>query len=367
VNAKSGLARVAAGLALLAVLYAIKVPAPDPRMAAEKAGSHRVALFVNGTLGDKSFFDSAARGVRGAGTRHGLRTKIIEAGTDPTRWASSLTDVVVSGAFDIVVVGGYAMVAHVEKLAAVYPRQRFIVFDAAVSPQRCACPNVYSVTFRQNEAAFVAGYLAARSVASDGAASRQPPTLGVVGAMQIPVIEDFVVGFKAGATQAAPSTKVIVQYVNSFSDPATAKEIAKALYGRGAEVVFQVAGGSGHGVLEAAGEAGRAVIGVDADQYELFRSSHPERARAILTSVLKRVDTALELSLAQVQQGQLPFGTAQSLGLAEGAVALAMGSERMRALPPALREELAKVQRQVISGAVQVPSALVSSPSPGGR
>lgn len=359
--------RAAAAIAVVGLLYAVKPSAPPGEAGTGAQTSPRVALFVNGSLGDKSFFDSANRGVQQARAQLGLRARVIEAGIDPTRWEPAFVDVLEGGGFDIVITGGFAMVDLVQRVAPRFPAVRFIVFDAAVDAARCACGNVHSLLFRQNEGAYLAGWLAAQ-LGGNGdpapAAARPDPLLGVVGAMQVPVIDDFIVGFAAGARAARPGVRLVQQYVNSFTDPATAKEIARALYGQGAALVFQVAAGSGQGVIEAAAEAGRPVIGVDSDQYALFQAAHPDRAKVIVTSVLKNVDVALLRSLRQHVAGTLPYGQSQSLGLREGGVSLARGAPALEGQPASLLAGLAAQQQAVIDGAVAVPSAFAPASAP---
>lgn len=345
-NLPSALRSLVVFVAIVLVLYALKLPAQAPAAGTQPA---RVALFVNGTLGDKSFFDAAARGMKTAHRDLGMTTRVIEAGLDPTRWESALADAAEGADFDVIVTGGFAMVSLVQRLAPLYPAKKFIVFDAAVDYVKCRCDNVHAILFRQNEGAYLAGFLAARAAAA--------PSLGFVGGMQIPIIEDFFIGFRAGAKAADPRVQVAHQYVNSFTDPATAKEIAKAMYGQGVALIFQAAAGSGQGVIEAAAERRRPTIGVDSDQYALFKGPSPELARFILTSVLKNVDVAIHRALAQHRAGTLKYGTTDSLGLAEGGVSLATGSELLATLAPQVREELAAVQRDIASGAVHVPSA----------
>lgn len=319
----------------------------------------RAALFVNGTLGDKSFFDSAAQGMRQARQVLPVATRVVEGGNDPTRWESALADLADSGDYDLVVVGTFTMVPYVQKLAAQFPRMHFIVFDAAVDYARCACANVHSILFRQNEGAYLAGYLAAmllRERALPGLPA--DASLGVVGGMQFPVIEDYMVGFRAGARAADPRVKVASQYANGFSDPAAGKDIANAQMAAGAGLVFHAAGATGQGVNEAAAQAHRYAIGVDLDQYALYRHSNPARAGAIVTSVMKNIDVALVQALRLASQRQLQWGRAQSLGLAEGGIALAPGSQVWQALAPGLLQRLETVRQEIVSGRVRPPSAL---------
>ncbi|MEE3625390.1 BMP family ABC transporter substrate-binding protein [Nitrospirillum sp. BR 11752] len=316
----------------------------------------RVAFFVNGALGDKSFFDSAARGLRQAEADLHLATRTIEGGYDPTRWESGLVDLADSGDFPIIVTGTYTMGPLVQKVAPDYPDVTFILFDGVVDYTHCACGNVYSMRFRQNEGGYLAGVLAA-GLARAGTIAGAGEMVGLVGAMPIPVINDFATGYGAGAQDAAPGITVLRQFANSFSDPATGKEIAKAQYGQGAGVIFQVAGATGQGVIEAAEETGRYVIGVDSDQAALYRTSSPRRAARILTSVMKNVDAAILRALRLWQQGRLPLGRTESLGLKEGAIGLADNPEAALTVPPAVRAAVAAARQRIIDGTLAVPTA----------
>lgn len=344
---------------LLFLLAAVGERADKRRSGAVKL---RAALFINGTLGDKSFFDSAASGMRQA--REGLPVfvKIVEGGTDPTRWQAALTDLADSGDYDLIVTGTFTMVPYVQALSRQYPEARFVVFDAAVDYAKCGCPNVHSILFRQNEGAYLAGYLAARLDQAGLPGVPRGSGLGVVGGMQFPVIDDFIVGFRAGALAAVPGATVLTQYANSFSDPAAGKEIAKAQFGRGVGLIFHAAGATGQGVNEAAREGGRYAIGVDMDQYALYREANPPLAARIVTSVVKNVDVAVLRAIEQALQGRLGYGRSESLGLAERGVSLARGSQVLAQASPELLQSLDTVQAAVARGELRVPSAFTPVP-----
>lgn len=323
----------------------------------------RAALFINGTLGDKSFFDAAASGMRQARDTLPVFVKVVEGGTDPTRWQAALNDLADSGDYDLIVTGTFTMVPYVQQLAEQYPDVRFVVFDAAVDYVRCRCQNVHSILFRQNEGAYLAGYLAARldQIGLPGVAPGSG--LGVVGGMQFPVIDDFIVGFRAGAQAAVPGETVLTQYANSFSDPAAGKEVAKAQFGRGVGLIFHAAGATGQGVNEAALEGHRYAIGVDMDQYAMYRVSNPQLAARIVTSVLKNIDVAVLHAIGQALQGQLAYGRSQSLGLAERGVSLARRSDVLAQAPAEVLRSLDEVQAAVERGVRRVPSAFNPAPA----
>jgi basic membrane protein A len=350
---------------LFAALYGLA--ALGERADARRSGEVklRAALFINGTLGDKSFFDAAAKGMRQARDTLPVQVKVIEGGTDPTRWQGALTDLADSGDYDLIVTGTFTMVPYVQQLAEQYPGARFVVYDAAVDYARCRCQNVHSILFRQNEGAYLAGYLAALLDHAGGLPGVPAGSgLGVVGGMQFPVIDDFIVGFRAGAQAAVPGETVLAQYANSFSDPAAGKEVAKAQFGRGVALIFHAAGATGQGVNEAALEGHRYAIGVDMDQYAMYRASNPLLASRVVTSVIKNVDVAVLRAIGQALQGQLAYGSTQSLGLAEQGVSLARQSDVLSQASPEVLRALDAVQAAIARGERRVPSAFSTTKEP---
>ncbi len=304
-----------------------------------------VALFVNGTLGDKSFFDSAQRGMVRLKDELGLATRTVEAGHDPTKWKSSLIDLADSGDYDVIIVGTFTMVSLVEQVASEFPEVNFILFDGVVDYSK-GLKNVHSLVFAQNQASYLAGVVAAKA--------SKTGTLGFVGGMEIPVINDFLAGFKAGAKSVNGNVKILTQYANNFGDPAIGKEIALAQYGQGADVVFAVAGGTGQGVLEAAAEQGKLAVGVDSDQAAIFAASNPKIASSIVTSALKNVDNAIFDAVKRYSGGENIFGKIEAQGLATGGVGVVVDNTTRMYIS---QQEIDAISADVVSGKVSVPTA----------
>ncbi|MFZ6773912.1 BMP family lipoprotein [Undibacterium sp. SXout7W] len=344
----------AAGILLL--LYGVAAMGRLAEGSKSRQVQLRVALFINGSLGDKSFFDSAVSGLYAAKKDFPIMAKVIEGGTDPMRWESALTDLADSGDYDLIIAGTYSMVPYVQKIASGFPAMKFVVFDASVDYAACACKNVHSILFRQNEGAYLAGYLAARLMETGLPDVQAGSGLGVIGGMPIPVVDDFVGGFLSGAKAAVHDIHVMTQYANAFSDPAVGKEIAKAQYQQGIGLIFHAAGATGQGVNEAAEEARGYVIGVDMDQYALYEKSNPSRAARIVTSVMKDVGISIYRSIQQELNGQTTYGKVVSLGLAEGGIKLARNSKVMANTRPAIVQAVNDQERAIILRKVIVPS-----------
>lgn len=317
----------------------------------------KVVLFINGVLGDKSFFDSAQRGVDKAEKELGIQSKTIEAGIDETNWESALIDTAANEDFDVMILGTWQMISFLEQVAPQYPDKKFILFDSNVNYESGCCDNVYSVLYKQNEGSYLAGVYAG-AMTTQGIDGMNPDAvIGSVGGQEIPVILDFMVGYEQGAKDTNPDVTIIRQFADSWNDPAKGKELAKAQYSQGADVVFQIAGGTGQGVFEAAAEDGHYALGVDSDQAIIVEDSDPEQAARILTSMMKNVDNSLFRALDLHLKGELPYGTIEALGIAEGGVGLARNKFYDESTPDEVKKMVDEAEKKVIAGEITVDTA----------
>ena len=333
-------------------------PSNDTSSVSDTTGEPlKVVLLINGVLGDKSFFDSAQRGLERAEQELGVQTKTIEASYDPTKWEPALVDAAANEDYDILIVGTFDMASYLEKVAPQYPNKRFIIYDAPVEYENCDCGNVYSILYKQNEGSYLAGVYAAAMTTQDVADMNPEPVIGSVGGQEIPVILDFMVGYEQGAKDTNADIQVIRQFADSWDDPAKGKELTKAQYSQGADIVFQIAGGTGQGVFEAAAEDGRYAIGVDSDQATVVEEADPDQAARILTSMMKNVDNSLFRAITLHQAGALPYGEAEALGIAEGGVGLARNKFYDQATPDEVKSIVDEAEQNILNGEITVDTA----------
>ena len=323
---------------------------PDEEKPVEEKGL-KIALYINGNLGDKSFFDSAKVGLDAVVAEYGYEVKIVEGSSDDTKWQPGLLDLA-DGGYDIIVVGTWQMEANVQEAAALYPDTKFIIFDTTVPFEDGKNANVYSIQYKQNEGAYVAGYLAAKMTKTG--------VIGGVGGMNIPVINDFFVGYIEGAKAANPDIKVAISYIDSFIDSAKGKELGLAQFNtKKADIIFQVAGNAGMGVLEAAAEAGFLAIGVDSDQAALLNEAGNKAvADKIPTSVLKDVGASLKRAMDLASKDMVPWGTNETLGFEANSVGIAKNAWYESMVSAELRAELETVEADIRSGKIVVSSAM---------
>ena len=253
----------------------------------------KVVLVLHGTLGDKSFFDSAEAGMKQAEADLPVTVKIIEAGYDKSKWQPALADAA-DGDYDVVIAGTFDMTPYVTDLAPQYPDKKFIIFDDAPD-FKCDCKNVLGINYQTSSADIPAGYAAAK-ISKTG-------VIGETIGMDFPTVTDFKVGFDQGAKAANPKIQILNQVAGTFSDPAKGKEIALAQLGQNADVIFPIAGATGIGALQAVRDAGggKLAVGVDSDQAAIFEATDPAQAAVIFTSVRKarRLGQSLYLQATQ--------------------------------------------------------------------
>lgn len=296
-----------------------------------------------GGIGDKSFNDAAHAGLRQA-IDAGLvdagctaANRVNDAGTNRAANIRALA----AGRRDLVIGVGFAFSADVAAVAAQHPDTDFMVVDGAA-----ASPRVADYVFRDNEGSFLVGAAAALSCDCD--------TVGFLGGQTIPVIAGFQAGYAAGARAVRPDIEVLVRYIgdepSAFNDPAAAEVLANEIYDAGAQVIYHASGASGRGLFSAAAARDRWAIGVDSDQY---LTAAPDQRPHILTSMLKRVDTAVYEAIHAAGAGTFSAGQ-RVFGLAENGVGYATSN-------PALTSEvitaLEVFRQEIISGAIVVPTA----------
>jgi basic membrane protein A len=316
----------------------------------------KVVLYVNGTLGDKSFFDSANRGIQRAVKELGIMGKTIEGGYDPARWEPDIAQLS-EGDWDIIIAGTWQLQEILEKLAPKNPKKKYITYDTSVTYSKGGLGNVYSILYKQNEGSFLVGALAAIVTTSKMPLANKDKVIGFLGGMDIPVINDFKVGYEQGAKFIDPAVTVLVSYVGNFSDSAKGKELMLAQYDQGADIAFNVAGQAGLGLLDAAQEKKRYAIGVDSDQYLLHKDSDPEKASYIVTSMLKNVDWSLFRAIKGTIDGTIKYGAAEGLGIKEGGVGVADNENFSKLVAASVRGKLKDLEKQVVSGKILVDTA----------
>ena len=307
-------------------------PGPDPNGETEGL---TVALVVAGKLGDRSFYDSSKEGLDRMVADLGVTPIVIECNNENH-------DIQMKNAAEkanIVVCVGWEFY-NVETIAPDYPEVNWIWVDNATS---APVSNVLNITYAQNEGSYLAGYIAAKM--------SKTGVIGAVGGQDTDTINDFIVGYKAGAELANPDVKVEVSYANTYDDPAVGKECALALHEKQADVIFQIASKTGDGVFEAAKDEGFYAIGVDSDQKYIA----PD---VIICSMCKEVGKSIQIAVEEyMEDGDNCglFGTTWVANMASGLVSIGYGdASATQQVSDDLKNEVRQIADRIISGEIAV-------------
>ncbi|HYM69712.1 MAG TPA: BMP family ABC transporter substrate-binding protein [bacterium] len=297
-----------------------------------------------GGLNDRSFNQLSYEGLQRAKSELGVQTGVVQS-TSQNDYVPNLTNFARSG-YHLVIAVGFLMKDATEQVAKDFPKTQFLLIDDVIKDR----PNVTSAVFSTEQCGYLVGALAAlvdqdASVKLPGL--RHTGTIGVVGGIQIPPVDRYIAGYYEGAWAINPKVKVLRGYTGNFNDPASGKALALAQHSRGADIIFQVAGGTGEGVIQAAKAQGFLAIGVDSDQAYLAPSN-------VLTSAMKRVDTSVFLTAKRLRDGTLAGGI-ETFDLQNGGVGI---GAILKGVPAGMTAKVDALKRQITSGTVKVSPAI---------
>ena len=302
----------------------------------------KVAVVLSGATGDRSFYDSANEGLQAlVASDLGIEGTLIECKNDASMFTTNL--IAAAEDNDIVIAVGWEFWDALTEYAPQLPDTKFIFIDNGLDG---VGDNLMSITYAQNEGSFLVGYIAGTLT--------QTGKIGAVGGEDSETINDFIVGYEAGAKYAREDVEVQVQYAGTYDDPAKGKELALALYDAGCDIVFQVASRTGEGVFEAAAERGLYAIGVDSDQKYI----NPD---VIICSMIKQVNLSIEQAVtAYATEGTWMGGQIWVADMSTGLIDVGYGDDTMtQQVSDELKAEVEEIKAQIINGEIEVPTAFV--------
>ena len=295
----------------------------------------KVALLMDGALGDQSVHDQAYAGLMQVQQEFGVQVNYVE-NVDTSKMIDAMQSFGDDG-YDLVVCDTFIFADALEQVGPSYPDVKFMILDTNVD-----VANVTSFTYATHEVSFLAGIVAAMVNETD--------VIGFIGGMAIPSIEKYQVGYEEGVAYVNPNATVIPKYVGNdntaWNDPATAKSLSLDIIANGADVLFQAAGASGMGMIEACVEKNVWAIGVNIDQTHLG----PEH---LLTSALTKGDRAIYLFVESYLKGALLTGF-QTLNCANDGVSLV----ESKFFTDEIKAAVADATARIISGEIKVTNVL---------
>ena len=303
---------------------------------AQAADFKPAVIYDMGGKFDKSFNQGVYTGIKRFQDETGVKVMEFEV-TNETQREQAMRRMVDRGA-TIVLGVGFAQADAINKVASENPDRLFSIIDVSWLDQ----PNLRQYAFKEHEGSFLVGMAAALA--------SKTGKVGFVGGMDIPLIRAFACGYVQGAKMIDPGIEVYQNMTgttpSAWNDPGKGAELTQSQIDRGADVIYQAAGGTGIGVIRAASDAGKLSIGVDSNQNHLAPGS-------VLTSMLKRVDVAAYQTMKDAMSGDFQTGV-RVLGLAEGGVGWALDENNAALITDDMKAKLDIASADIVSGNISV-------------
>lgn len=252
-------------------------------------------------LGDQSFSDLGFAGLEKARDELNIEFDYLEI-KDTKTYEAGLEELV-QQENDLIIGLGFSMQEPVEEIASKYPDSTFLLIDAISD-----LPNVFNVTFKEEEASYLIGAIAGMKTESN--------VVGFVGGAKVPLIQKFETGFIEGVRSVNADATIISTYAENFGDDKLGATIAKEMISQNADYIYPAAGFTGVGVIQEAQKSSIYSFGVDSDQFYLAE-------KAVVSSMLKKVDVAIFNAVKNLaEKGELSKKE-EVLGLKENGVDIA--------------------------------------------
>ncbi len=301
----------------------------------------RVGLVIEPTGIENPYIRGAYLGLERAVRELGVRGRVLTPA--PKEGYVPSLSLLARQKYDLVIGMAVPAAAAIDRVATEFPETRFAIIDVAHDDLAHRPKNVVGLVFREEQAGYLAGHLAALVLTL----SPGEEVISSVGGERDSRIERWIAGYQAGARGANPRVTTLNSYTDDFVDPVKGRSVALSQIAKGSRVVFQVAGVCGLGVLEAASEGGVWGIGVDVDQSHL--------GRHILTSAVKRLDIALFDTIEELARGTLETGRTSRFSLRNGGVGLGTISA---AVPRSLKAEIEDVRAEIVAGKIPIATSV---------
>ncbi|MBM3163093.1 MAG: BMP family ABC transporter substrate-binding protein [Chlorobi bacterium] len=310
----------------------------------KKTASLRAGLvFDVGGLGDRSFNDSAYHGLELAKERHGIDFIYTEPSGEGADREAALRQMAADPDVDLVIGVGLLFSDDITAMAREFPDKKFVCIDYIAKPGVELPTNLSGIVFEEKKGSFLAGALAGLVTKTN--------KVGFIGGMESSIIRKFETGFTEGVKYVNLEATVIPAYIgmtgSAFTNPAKGKELALGQYARGADIIYQAAGASGMGVIEAARKTKKLVICTDRDQ-------EPDAPGFVLTSMVKAIDRAVLKTVEDVLGNSFRGGSVRVFGIGDRYTDYIYNDRNAGLVGTGVHQRVEEIRSKILSGEIAV-------------
>jgi riboflavin transport system substrate-binding protein len=323
----------------ISLVFLVLLVVPSVTHAAGRAEAENdrfsIGVFVPGVVDGSPTYEMMVNGVRAAAEEEGeTEVFVVEGGFNQATWEESVMSMAASGRYDVIVTSNPSMPEIAQAVTSAIPGVKFIVLDGFLEGN----DRIHTVLFNQREQAYLSGYFAGLVTTDPSGTLRGRNTdlqVGLLAGQEYPIMNEVILtGYREGATAVDPAITVDFRVLGNWFDAGKAQEIATDMISRGSDVILTIAGGGNQGVVSAARERGIYVLWYDDTGYD-------EAPGIVIGSSLVRQDLAAHEATRAAIRGNLSYGSARILGVADGAVGFdTEHPEFLRAVPQQLVDEI---------------------------
>ncbi|AMS11011.1 BMP family protein [Erysipelothrix rhusiopathiae] len=288
----------------------------------EDQKTSEIALITDiGTIDDHSFNQESWEGIIDFCKEHNISYKYYRPeNKDDIAFYNEIQKAIEEGGAKVVVLPGFYFEATAAKVQNDFPKTKFILIDALPKPNESGTidirDNLVPVLFKEEQAAYLAGYV----TALEGYTK-----VGFVGGAKIPAVERYGMGFVRGLQEGAKSMNKTIdlkyKYSGAFEPSTEVQMLGSSWYNEGTEIIFGSAGGAGQSIIKAAEDAYKRYIGVDVDQSYL--------SSKVVYSATKGIRKTVKNLLVENSEDKFPGGERLSVDLNNEGVGLAFDESRL--------------------------------------
>lgn len=335
------------GLTLLGAVLAFALAG-----CAKKSADHApsIAVFITGIIADSPSYAHVAEGVTSAVDEWNASIAdeskkatltIMEAGTNQAEWASKLTALAATGAYDVIISSNPSLPELVEPIAKQFPAEKFIFLDAAAEGN----PSLYTVSYNQRDQAYISGYMA-------GLYSKTHK-VGLVAAQEYPIMNTILYPYFAkGAADAFPGTTADFRVVGNWYDATKGAEIASAMFDAGIDMILPICGGAAQGVIATAREKGMHIVWTDENGFK-------KAPGVIISCCATKHEVAAKETTLEFLHGNTPWGTVRSVGIRDGYLSyFDTDPAYLTAVPQDIRDKMTALVTALQTGELVLPQTL---------
>lgn len=275
------------------------------------AESFDIAVFVPGVVEGSPTYELLVAGVEAAaGARANASVRVVEGGFNQGEWENGLLALADTGTYELIVSANPSLPDLAANVARINDNARFLILDGYLEGNDA----IATIAFNQREQAFLAGYYAGLVTSSDMERANPDLRVGLLAGQEYPVMNEVIrPGYLLGARTAAADAELDFRVLGNWFDAAGAADIARSMIDSGVDVILTIAGSANEGVVAAAREAGAYALWFDRSGYEV----DPD---IVAGSTRIALDRAAEEAVLSAIDGDLAFGSARVLGVADGYV-----------------------------------------------